>query len=124
MSQQKYVTKILEKFNMSNAKPVGSVLPTNYRLHAKQCPRGEREKAEMRKVLYASAIGSLMYAMVCMRPDITFVVGAVSRYMSNPGREHWAAVKWILRYLKGTSEVCLRYGVGKLVLEGFTDSDM
>ena len=44
--------------------------------------------------------------------------------MSNPGREHWVAVKWILRYLKGTSGVCLRYGVGKPVLEGFTDSNM
>ena len=78
----------------------------------------------MKKVPYASAVGSLMYAMVCTRPDIAFVVGAVSRYMSNPGREHWASVKWILRYLRGTSEVCLRYGVGKPVLEGFTDSDM
>ena len=44
--------------------------------------------------------------------------------MSNPGREHWAGVKWILRYLKGTSGVCLRYGIGKPVLLGFTDSDM
>ena len=44
--------------------------------------------------------------------------------MSTHSREHWAAVKWILRYLKGTSGVCLRYGVGKPVLEGFTDSDM
>ena len=63
--------------------------------------------------------GSLMYVMVCMRPDITFVVGVVSRYMSNLGREHWVAVKWILMYLKGTSKVCFRS-----VLEGFTDSDM
>ena len=44
--------------------------------------------------------------------------------MSNPGREHWETVKWILRYLKGTSKVCLTFGVGKFVLEGFTDSDM
>ena len=78
----------------------------------------------MRRVPYASAVGSLMYAMVCTRPDIAFAVGTVSRYMSNPGKEHWAAVKWILRYLKGTSSVCLRYGVGKPLLEGFTDSDM
>ena len=65
-----------------------------------------------------------MYVMVCTRPHITFVVGEISRYMSNPGREHWAEVKWILRYLKGTSRVCLRYGVGKPVLEGFTDSNI
>ena len=88
LSQKKYVTKILERFNMLDAKPVGSVLLTNYRLNAKQCPRGEKEKAKMRKVPYASAVGSLMYAMVCMRSDIAFAIGVVSRYMSNPGREH------------------------------------
>ena len=65
-----------------------------------------------------------MYVMVYTRPDIAFAIGTVSLYMSNPGREHWTAIKWILRYLKGTSRVCLRYGFGKPMLEGFTDSDM
>ena len=51
-------------------------------------------------------------------------VGTISRYMSNPRKEHWAAVKWILRYLRGTPSVCIRYGSGKPVLEGFTDFDM
>ena len=54
LSQEKYVTKILERFNMSEAKLVGSALRTNCKLNAKQCPRGEKEKAEMRKVPYAS----------------------------------------------------------------------
>ncbi|RDY00405.1 hypothetical protein CR513_16426, partial [Mucuna pruriens] len=53
----------------------------------------------MSKVPYASTMGSLMYAMVCTRPDIAHVVGTVSRFLSNPGREHWNVVKWILRYL-------------------------
>ena len=44
--------------------------------------------------------------------------------MRNPIKEHWIAVNWLLRYLKGTSGVCLRYGSGKAVLEGFTDFDM
>ncbi|CAN0860766.1 Retrovirus-related Pol polyprotein from transposon TNT 1-94, partial [Linum grandiflorum] len=42
-----------------------------------------------------------MYAMVCTRPDIAHAVGVVSRFLSNPGKEHWAAVKWILKYLRG-----------------------
>ena len=74
------------------------------------------------KVPYASAIESLMYAMVCTRPDIGYAVGVVSRLMSNPGKEHWNAVKWILRYLKGTSSMCLRFGSSKPQLDGFTDS--
>ncbi|PKI56618.1 hypothetical protein CRG98_023001 [Punica granatum] len=51
----------------------------------------------MKKVPYSSAVGSLMYAMVCTRPDIAHSVGVVSRFLSNPGKEHWNAVKWILR---------------------------
>ena len=53
----------------------------------------------MAKVSYPSTIGRLMYLMVCMRPDIGHAVRVVSRFMSNPGKAHWAAVKWILRYL-------------------------
>ena len=109
LSQEKYVTKVLQRFNMSEAKPVGSTLPTNCKLSG---------KAEMMKIPYASAVGSLMYAMVCTQPDIGYAVEVVSRFMSNPGKEHWNAVKWILRYLKGTSNMCLRFGSGKPQLDG------
>mgnify|MGYP007007544902 CR=1 FL=1 len=68
------------------------------------------KKAEMMKVSYASTIGSLMYMMVCTRPGIGYAIEVVSWYMSNPERDHWAAVKWILRYLKVTSNVCLQFG--------------
>ena len=78
----------------------------------------------MTKVSYASAVESLMYAMVCTKADIGYVVRVASRYMSNPGREHWAAVKWIFRYLKGTSSVCFLFGSSKPLLEGYTNSDM
>ena len=57
----------------------------------------------MRKVPYASVVGSLMYAMVCTRPDIANAVRMVSRYRANPGKSHWEAVKVILRYLGGMS---------------------
>ena len=61
----------------------------------------------MSKVPYSNAVGSLMYAMVCTRPDISHAVGTVSRYMHNPGKEHWKAVKWILRYIQKTLDVGL-----------------
>ena len=50
-----------------------------------------------------------MYAMVCTRPDISHAVGVVSKYMKNPGKEHWNAVKWVLRYLRGTSGYCITF---------------
>ena len=64
----------------------------------------------MSKVPYASAVGSLMYAMVCTRTDITHIVGVVSRYMSHPRTKNRNAVKWILRYLRGTYNKCLHFG--------------
>ena len=78
----------------------------------------------MAKVPYASIIGSLMYAMVCTRPDIAHVVGVVSRYMSNPGKQHWEAMKWILRYLRGITGLSLCFKQLDLGLQGYVDADM
>ena len=77
----------------------------------------------MRRVPYASAVGSLMYAMLCTRPDICYAVGIVSRYQSNPGLDHWIAVKHILKYLRRTRNYMLVYSGGDLNPIGYTDSD-
>ncbi|KAL6328777.1 hypothetical protein AAG906_003794 [Vitis piasezkii] len=73
----------------------------------------DEEVEYMKSVPYSSVVGSLMYVMCC------------KRFMSNPGKAHWEAVKWIMRYLKGSSSVCLVYGNGDVSsgLVGFTDSD-
>lgn len=124
MSQEEYLKKVLERFNMHNAKPVHVPLPGHLKLSKTQCPENDQEKEEMSKVPYSSAVGSLMYAMVCTRPDIGYAVGVVSRFLSNPGKEHWSAVKWILRYLKGTAKKCLCFGNGNQMLVGYVDADM
>ena len=71
----------------------------------------------MFRVPYSSAVGSLMYAMVCTRLDISHAVEVVRRYMNNPGKEHWEAVKRILKYLRGTATHTLCFGVIHYVLE-------
>ena len=78
----------------------------------------------MALVPYASAVGSLMYAMVCTRHDIEHVVGVVSRYMANPGKEHWEVVKWLLRYRRGTYSTSLCVVKGKVTLQGFVDANL
>ena len=77
----------------------------------------------MSRVPYASAVGSLMFAMIYTRPDIAQAGGAVSRYMANPGEEHWTAVKRIIKYIKGTSDVALCYGESEFTIRGYVDSD-
>ncbi|GKE00700.1 retrovirus-related pol polyprotein from transposon TNT 1-94, partial [Tanacetum coccineum] len=75
---------------------------------------------------YENAVGSLMYLMVCTRPDIAYAVSVVSRYLANPGKNHWEAVKWILKYLRGIANVGLVYGTDRgnhVDVTGFVDSD-
>eukprot|EP00253_Pinus_taeda_P005136 PITA_05136 len=124
LSQEKYIKKVLDRFNMKDAKPVGTPLAAHFKLSTELCPSDDKEKEEMSKIPYASIVGSLMYAMVCTRPDIAYSMGVVSRFLTNPGKQHWQVVKWILRYLKGTSHYCLCFGHDETVLEGVTDADM
>jgi ATP-binding cassette subfamily B (MDR/TAP) protein 1 len=110
LSQADYIEKVLQHFSMENAKAVSTPLPSHLKLSKEMCPKTQEEEAKMSKVPYSSAVGSLMYAMVCTRPDIAHAVGVVSRYMSHPSIQHWNVVKWILRYLRGTSSQCLHFG--------------
>ena len=78
----------------------------------------------MSKVPYANAIRCLMYLMVCTRLDISHVVSVVSRYMADPSKEQWNAVKWIFRYLTGTRDFgILFYQRASTEVVGYVDSD-
>ena len=77
----------------------------------------------MSKVSYASAIGNLMYVMVCTRPDIAHAVEIVSKFMSRPRKQHQEVVKWIMRYLKGSSDTCLCFTGASLKLQSYVDAD-
>ena len=102
LSQEEYVHKVLEHFNMQSGRSVSTLFLAYLKLSKDDCPKSDEDKAAMSKVLYALSCGSLMYAMVATRPDIAYAVGVVSRFMSNPRKKHWKAVKSILRYLSGT----------------------
>ncbi|GKV50375.1 hypothetical protein SLEP1_g57082 [Rubroshorea leprosula] len=126
LSQKKYIEKVLERFGLHEAKAVTTPLGAHFKLSSNLSPETEEEKKFMARVPYASAVGSLMYAMVCTRPNISHAVSVVSRYMANPGKGHWEAVKWILRYLRGTVDIGLVYDrsanpSGNVV--GFVNSD-
>ena len=75
--QQKYIEKVLERFNMKNSKPFSTPLARHFKLSSKDCPSNEYEKEEIQKISYSFVVGSLMYAMVYTRSDIAHVVGVV-----------------------------------------------
>jgi hypothetical protein len=93
-----------------------------------QCPKTKEEEEDMYHVPYPSAVGSLMYAMVCTRPNIAHAVGVLSRYMSKLGKEHWITVKRVFMYLHGTTSYGLCYqgrlGLDRVLeIHGFVDVD-
>jgi transposase InsO family protein len=123
LSQSVYIDKVLKRFSMQDSKkgflPMSSGIP----LSKKQCPSTTVELDSMKRVPYASAIGSIMYAMICTRPDVSYSLSVTSRYQANPGLAHWTAVKNILKYLKRSKDMFLVYGgESELVVRGYTDA--
>ena len=119
IGQPLYTQTILQKFGMENAKPMHTPAdPNNKLLKA-------TEKCEMADpVLYQSAVGSLLYLSNWTRPDITYAVSNVSRFCTNPTKQHWPAVKRIMRYLKGTPNHGLVYSKkDSKTCVGYSDAD-
>jgi hypothetical protein len=94
---------------MQECKPVRVPIPLGVKLFGDQCPKTQEEEEDMSYVLYASMIGSLMFAMIYTRPDIARAVGVLSRYMSKPEKEHWTTLKRVFKYLCGTTSSGLCY---------------
>jgi len=89
-----------------------------------QCPKNDLERKQMENIPYASVVRSLMYAQTCTRPDISFAVGMLGRYQSNPRLEHLKAAKKVLRYLPRTKNHMLTYRKSDhLEVVGYTYSD-
>jgi hypothetical protein len=123
LSQRSYIDSILRRYGFEDLKPVSLPMETSIRLTSAQSPSTTQEIAHMRNIPYQEAVGSLMYASLGTRPDITYAVQTVSRFSKNPGQPHWEAVKRIFRYLKGTKELWLTYGGQQNVLKGYADAD-
>jgi hypothetical protein len=125
LTQDAYTKRLLNNFNMTNAKPA-TTPATSARLTKDDCPKTLAEREEMSKVPYRQCIGALMYLAIHTRPDIAFAVNQASRFLQNPGKVHWTAVKHILAYLKGTPNHGLIFTSNSgsaPVIEGFSDAD-
>ncbi|KAI3790529.1 hypothetical protein L2E82_03631 [Cichorium intybus] len=110
LSQSAYIDKILKRFKMQDSKRGFLHIPHGTTLRKSQCPSTRVELERMNGIPYASAIGSIMYAMLCTRPDVSYALSMTSRYQQNPGEAHGTAVKNILKYLRRTREMFLIYG--------------
>ncbi|KAL9266920.1 Retrovirus-related Pol polyprotein from transposon TNT 1-94-like protein [Drosera capensis] len=88
LSQKSYIDKILKRYGMQDCKPGDTPVAKGDKFSLNQCPKNGFETKEMEKTAYASAVRSLMYAQVCTRPDLAYIVGILGRYLSNPEIDH------------------------------------
>ncbi|KAA0067546.1 gag/pol protein [Cucumis melo var. makuwa] len=114
---------MLVRYSMQNSKK--DLLPFRHGVHLskEQCPKTPQKVEDMRCIPYASTVGSLMYVILYTRPDICYTVGIVSKYQSNPGLDHWTAVKIIIKYPRRMRDYMLVYRAKDLILTGYTNSD-
>jgi hypothetical protein len=124
LSQKAYFERVLKKYNMHKCSGSPAPVVKGDKFGTFQCPRNQIETDQMKSVPYASAVGSIMYAQVCTRPDLAFITGMLGRFQSNPGLDHWKAVKKVLRYMQGTKDHMLTYRRSdNLEVVGYADAD-
>lgn len=112
LAQVDYVNKVVENYHTKDAKPVSIPLASHFRLSKEQMPKTTEDRKETGLIPYANIVDSVMHLMICTRPDVAHAISVASRYMSDPSKEHWNALKWILKYLKGSEKVGLYFRGG------------
>ena len=123
LSQATYIRSMLAKYGFENIKPYAAPMDPNLKLSTADAPQTAHDFAYMRDKPYRETVGSLQYASVRTRLDITNVCSMLSRYLENPGPAHWHAVKHVFGYLAGTADLALGFGKEEKDLEGYTDAD-
>ena len=110
LDQSDAIKALLQKSGMENCHPAATPVATTMVFTKHDCP-SDADRADMveEQAWYRSILASTLYFSICTRPDITFAVSKLCKYMHNPGTEHIRALKRLLRYLKGTHTRCLVY---------------
>lgn len=125
--QSKYIADKLKQFNMEHCKPIATPMEIGQKFLPSPCTSITTNNPNEDSFPYKEAVGSLVYAMTCTRPDICYAVMRISQHLQNPTPIHWIAVKRIFRYLKGTQHNGILYQgdeqSSKLTLISYSDAD-
>jgi hypothetical protein len=117
LTQERMTKELISKYGLDDGKPKAVPLSPSVRLS-----KDDGEPLDTAVYTYSPLVGSLLYLSVCTRPDISYTVGALARFMSNPTAAHWQAAKGLLRYLAGTATYGITYGGGSELLS-YCDAD-
>ncbi|XP_071902585.1 secreted RxLR effector protein 161-like [Coffea arabica] len=124
LSLKSYIEKVFKRYGMQNCKSGDTPVAKGDKFTLEQCPKNTFEEKKMQKIPYASAVGNLMYAQICTRPDIAYITGMLGGYLINPGLDHWKTTKRVLRYLQKIKDYMLTYRKSdELEIVEYTDSN-
>ena len=110
INQCAYIESMVEKFKLTNAKPVSTPMEPGAQFSVDQSPSLLNQTSRMQGVPYTEVIGSILWPVVVSRPDAAYAVGVLSQFMQNPGPAHWEGVKRIISYLGTTKNLWLTFG--------------
>jgi hypothetical protein len=115
---------MVEKFRLTNAKPVSTPMDPGSQFSINQCPTSLNQIARMRGVPYSEAIRSALWPIVMSRPDAVFAIGVLSQFIQNLGPAHWEGLKCVINYLGCTKNLWLTFrGKKNTLVEGFCNLD-
>jgi hypothetical protein len=118
LDQKDYLMTALKCFNMHNVKEASTLLPSGYDPGPNKLPVDEKLRTK-----YQQVIGSLLYLMLGTRPDIAFAVTKMAQLAANPSEEHLTKALYICKYLAGTTDYSLQYGLKQEGLYAYADAD-
>ena len=121
LSQFRYIDLVLKRFSMDGTKRDYLPMSQDIHLSKKISLKIPEERKRMSSVPYTSTVGSIMYAILCTKPDVTCTLGIASHFQTDPEEDHWKAVKNIFKYLGRTKDIFLVYGGSNLKLGGYSD---
>lgn len=109
LDQKGYIDVILKRFNMDTCNPVSTPMDVSVKLTKEMSPKTDAEREQMESIPFQEAVGCILYLAQSTRPDISYAINNISRFNNQPGPQHWAAIKHLLRYLNGTSSLKLNF---------------
>jgi hypothetical protein len=125
INQHAYIEAMLDKFRLTNAKPVATPMETGVQLSNDQGLSTLSQENHMHGIPYVKAIGCALWPVVISRPDVAFVIGVLSQFIQNPGLAHWKALKHVIVYLGSTKYFWLTFGGRtKIFAQEFCDTDL
>ena len=120
IDQKLYLKNVLKRFGMEDCKPVSTPIEPGTKFR-----KLTADEEVIDESLYQAAVGSLNYAAIATRPDLSVAVGKLSQFMKNPGKEHWIGIKRVFRYIQGTLNYGLKFSYSdSFKLYGYSDADL